>query len=275
MKFSEGRIVILSIALLLLCFPFIAFTSHVEARETITCGKLDNPVTIDGKWTSEHEWVDAFQISIGFIQGSGEAYFKAKHDDNYLYALIDFVSDIESQEADTGAVVIDSKNNGGSTPQTDDFVLLGRWNSPTEFNNVIAWGTGTAWGSFMGLTGGFKVACSKDAANDPYSSSAHLIYEFQIPMSELDPTGIGIYAAAFDREVNRGVWPSAPMENPSQYGYMKFTTQVIPEFSTATSMVLLLLLGVASLVLRYPKAIRRSFYRNTSSVLPSIRGQET
>jgi len=266
MKLPDRRVVVLSIALLLLCVPSITFTSPVEARETITCGKLDNPVTIDGRWTNEHEWVDAFELSIGFAQGSGEAYFKAKHDNNYLYALIDFVSDVESQEADVGAVAIDSKNNGGSTPQTDDFVLLGRWNSPTEFANVIAWGTGTAWGEFMGLTGGFKVACSKNAANDAYSSSSHLIYEFQIPMSELNPTGIGIYVAAFDREVNKGAWPWAPMENPSQYGYMKFTSQVIPEFSTTTSMVLLLLLGVTSLVLQCPKAFRRKL-KQTKGIL--------
>ncbi len=253
MKTSE-RIVLLSITFLLLCFPLIGFTSPVEARETITCGKLDNPVTIDGKWTNEQEWVDAFEISIGFFQGSGEAYFKAKHDDNYLYALVDFVSDVESQEFDMGFVAVDSKNNGGSTPQTDDFMLAGRWNSPTNFNSIIAWGTGTAWGSPSGLTGGLKVACSKDAANDPYSSSSHLMYEFQIPMSELNPTAIGIFAAAVDREVNKGIWPMTPAENPSQYGYMEFTAQVIPEFFAPAPIVLPLLLGVISLVLRYRRA---------------------
>jgi len=258
MKTSES-IVLLSITFLLLCFPFTGFASPAEARETITCGRLENPVTIDGKWTNEHEWVDAFELSIGFAVGSGEAYFKAKHDDDSLYALIDFVSDVESQEADTGAIIIDSKNNGGSTPQTDDFMLLGRWDSPTQFAKAIGWGTGTAWGSFGGLTSGFNVACSKDAANNPYSSSSHLIYEFQVPMSQLDPTGIGIIVFAFDREVNKGAWPYASHENPSQWNYMKFVTQVIPEFSTATSMVLLLLLGVASLVLRYPKAFRSKF----------------
>jgi len=258
MKESKS-IVLLFITFLLLCFPLIGFTSPVGARETITCGKLDNPVMIDGKWTNEEEWVDAFQVSIGFAQGSGEAYFKAKHDDNNLYALIDFISDVESQEADSGGVIIDSKNNGGSTPQTDDFILLCRWNSLTQYSAVIAWGTGTAWGDWTGLTGGFKVVCSKNAANDPYSSSSHLIYEFQIPISQLDPTGVGILVFAFDREVNKGAWPYADSQNPSQYNYMKFVTQVIPEFSTATSMVLLLLLGVASLVLRYPKRSEASF----------------
>jgi len=255
MKLSK-RVVLPLIVSLLLCIPSIAFTFPVEARETITCGKLDNPVTIDGKWTNEHEWVDAFELSIGFAVGSGEAYFKAKHDDDSLYALIDFVSDVESQEADSGFIAIDSENNGGSAPQIDDFALLGRWNSPTQYSAVIAWGTGTAWGDWTGLTGAFKVACSKNADKDPYSTSPHLVYEFQIPMNKLNPTGIGIFIAAFDREVNKGAWPWAPMENPSQYNYMEFTTQVIPEFSTATSIVLFLLLGIATFVLRSPKAFR-------------------
>jgi len=66
-------------------------------------------------------------------------------------------------------------------------------------------------------------------------------------MNKLNPTGIGICVAVFDREENKRVWPLAPLENPSQYGYMESTTQVIPEFSTTTSIVLLLLFGAAIL----------------------------
>jgi hypothetical protein len=239
--------------MLLLCLVPIAFVSPVKAQDDVTCGALENEVTVDGKWTSNQEWVDAFQIALTFVQGSGEAYFKAKHDANRLYVLLDFVSDQETQEGDSGGVLIDANNDGGQTPQPDDFQLTGRWNSATQFWSGMAKGTGTEWGSYTVLPAGFKAASSKNAANDPYSTSSHLIYELQIPLNQLNPTEIGIYVYLFDRQVNQAVWVGTPMENPSQYAHMTFTSQVVPEFPAASVILLALLAGTTLLLRRSPR----------------------
>jgi hypothetical protein len=248
-----GKVPVLFVASLFLSLLFTPPIALAGTGGNVTCGTSQNPVTIDGKWTTQGEWTDAVDFSLLFVQGSGEVYFKAKHDDHYLYALIDFVSDAQIQAQDNGDVIFDTKNDGGSATQTDDFLVMGRWNSPSQFVSVKTSGTGSGWGSFQGLTTGFKVASSNDATNDPYSSSSHVIYEFQIPMSALNPSGVGIYVAAFDRAVNIAAWPLGPAEVPSDYGYMEFTNQVVPEFPMGTAVILLLLLGAAGVILRFPR----------------------
>jgi hypothetical protein len=243
---------VLVLTLTLLCIVSLASLVHpVQARESISCGALANPVTIDGKWTNADEWKDTFEVTLPFVKGSGEAYFRAKHDQNYLYALVDFVSDATSQANDWGALAIDPSNKAQSTPRTDDFLLIGRWNSPSDFLIGMAWGTGTAWGApSFGLTGGFKVASSTNVGNDPYSASSHVIYEFQVPMSKLSTAGIGIAAVASDRDVNMGGWPMGPLEEPSNYAYVTFSSQVLPEFPMVT-VALPLLFIAAVFVMRY------------------------
>jgi hypothetical protein len=243
---------IYTLAIALLCIASLGSSIQpVQAKQTIACGMLANPVTIDGKWTTSIEWKDALEMPIGFVKGSGQAYFKAKHDQNYLYVLIDFVSDTASQANDWAALAIDVNNDGASTPQTDDLLLMGRWNSQTDFITAMTTGTGTAWGSWViGLTGGFSVAASSDTSNDPYSTSPHLIYEFQVPMSKLNATGIGIEGVASDREVNMGAWPLNDMNAPSGYAYMTYSSEVLPEFPTV-ALTLPLLLAAAIFVLRF------------------------
>jgi hypothetical protein len=239
---------VLLLTVTLLCLG--ALVLPVRANESISCGALTNPVTIDGKWTSANEWEDAFEVSIGFVKGSGEAYFKGKHDQNYLYALIDFVSDKASQVNDWTALAIDPSRTLLSAPQRDDFLLVGRWNSPNDFLEAIAWGTGTAWGApSVELTGGFSVASSRSADNDPYSASPHLIYEFQVPMSKLKAI-IGIQAVASDGEENMGAWPMVPMEDPSNYAYLTFSSEVVSEF-LMVSLTLPFVFVAAVFVVRY------------------------
>ncbi|MFH0848380.1 MAG: hypothetical protein V1857_02610 [archaeon] len=240
-----------------------AFISPVEARETVTCGRLNKQVTVEGKWTNVDEWTDAMEISLVFLQGSGKAYIKAKYDDNYLYLLVDFVSDQESQTSDMVVIAVDPKNDGGLNPQKDDFTLSFTWNTPTQYVRLLGWGTGTEdllWGD---MGGAFNAAASNNVENDPYGKSPHLIYEFQIPVKltsatgggtfVMSPTGIGIGVSAYDRLANSCLWPNGFDPGiPDKYAEMSFMTQVVPEFSTAISVVLFLVLAVATIVLRHP-----------------------
>jgi hypothetical protein len=253
--------------ILFVCLPLAAFTNPVEARENVTCGRLNEQVTVDGRWTTVDEWTDAVEVSLVFTQGSGKAYSKAKYDDNYLYVLIDFVSDQQTQGGDMAMVAVDPKNNRGSDPQTDDFTLVFRWNTPTQSVSLIGWGTGgqeSVWGN---LGEGFNAACSNNAENDPYGKAPHLTYEFQIPMKLTSPTGAGSFSlsatgfgigvSAFNGQTGACAWPGGvDLAVPEGYASVTFTTKVVPEFSTAMSIVLFLVLAVATILLRHPSRQR-------------------
>ena len=110
----------------------------------VTCGMLQNPVVIDGKWTTSVEWSDTAEIVLtkssryNYYVQSGEAYCRVKRDDNYLYVLLDSVSDTKAGRVvssgnarawDYLSFFIDVNNDGGWHPQTDDVHYRATWST--------------------------------------------------------------------------------------------------------------------------------------------------
>jgi len=115
---------------------------NVNCNEEIICPKLENTVTIDGKWTSNDEWTDAISEELRFVSNSGKAYFRIKHDDESLFLLIDYVTLITPQERDAAGIMIDTKNDGGDIMQKDDYFLGNIYMSEESALTVRVWGTG-------------------------------------------------------------------------------------------------------------------------------------
>ena len=64
------------------------------ARDSLVVPRLVNPVTIDGKWTTPDEWSDTQRVSMYVAEGpESTGFLRIKNDDQYLYLLVDFVSD--------------------------------------------------------------------------------------------------------------------------------------------------------------------------------------
>ena len=64
------------------------------ARDSLAVPRLVNPVTMDGKWTTLDEWSDAQRLSMHVAEGpESTGFLRIKNDDQYLYLLVDFVSD--------------------------------------------------------------------------------------------------------------------------------------------------------------------------------------
>jgi len=64
------------------------------ARDSVAIARLVNPVTMDGKWTTPDEWSETSRVSMYLAQGpESTGYLRIKNNYQYLYLLIDFVSD--------------------------------------------------------------------------------------------------------------------------------------------------------------------------------------
>jgi hypothetical protein len=193
--------------LLVILIPLL-FVNCVNAIEKIDSFKSINDITIDGKWTSVDEWNDTLEESLIFSEGSGKAYLRVKHDINYLYILVDFVTYNDTKTGDGCIVVLDTKHDGGSSVQQDDLAVLIRWNSPSEIYPAIQWG---GWYyNWEFLPSNFEAKSSIESENNPYSNTPHVIFEFKIPKSSLNSSSTTLGFLVFvicDNENIKGALP--------------------------------------------------------------------
>jgi uncharacterized protein (TIGR02246 family) len=176
--------------------------------------KLVNPVTIDGKWTTNNEWNDTQEILMEYniynrYKNNGTSYLRVKHDEQYLYILIDVPSHV-SPTRFLSNVYVDPEDNGGWQPQPDDYsysyfaypggeyeikyiVVDGRW----EFYH------------FKGITNTNirnNISASSNSTNDPYSKISHTTYEYRIPLS--NQKKLKIFVDTIDQDHNfYATWP--------------------------------------------------------------------
>ncbi len=178
-----------ALVLLLLCA--VTGPESSFAAESIPSSPSTNEVTVDGKWTTPDEWIDATELHAA----GGLGYVCIKDDEESLYVLIDFTSDRTLDDRDMARVRLDTRNDKSDKPQADDYVLLVDWIAGKIIARA-AKGNGSAWVS-AGENLGFKIESSNDSENDPYSVRPHVIYEFAIPRAVLgDESEIGLSATA-------------------------------------------------------------------------------
>lgn len=163
-----------------------------------------NKVTIDGKWTTSDEWVDAieFPIKFGFTHYVF-GYFLIKDTEEFLYVLIDHTPDVTLEDGDTGRIRLDINNDGSDSPKSDDYIISIEWNG-NKTGISIQQGNGVDWIMTTNTLQGIEGASTINAENNPYSKNQHLIYEFAIPRNILgnEPV-IGFSATAVDPSVER------------------------------------------------------------------------
>ncbi|MGF3521561.1 MAG: hypothetical protein ACQXXJ_00500 [Candidatus Bathyarchaeia archaeon] len=137
-------------------------------------------VTIDGKWTTNTEWVDGLQTSI-----TANAVFRDKWNlvsfDPIVVTqtiLIEFLSDTTNDSQDYWQICFDGGTDGptgGSAPQTDDVRL------DIVGHNTVTWyrGTGTGW-SPMTNSPDSQFQWKDSISASPTSSTPHWILELII-----------------------------------------------------------------------------------------------
>jgi len=227
----------------------LCFAPVFGARESVQVTRLANPVTIDGKWTTADEWDDTYRVSMYVIQGpESTGYIRLKHDADFLYLLVDFISDTTpaSKQTQKGGqsdydhfnVGIDKDVNDTNTECCDTTVDI-RWNNGKVAPDPVT----PLW---------VEGAMSYDATNDPDSKTSHAIYEFSIPMGTFEKNS-AIRASVWDR--SRAVnmhWPRYQGSWSMKYfGDLVSSEIVVPEFPFGPIMIL------ASVVLATAVVARR------------------
>jgi hypothetical protein len=180
-----------------LLLPLISssvFVPYSVAKDSLVVQRLVNPVGIDGKWTTPDEWSDTQRISMYVAEGPrSTGFLRVKYDDQYLYVLVDFVSDttpaIEQTRGEPvhwcydGVTVAIDKYASEEKPKDEaDLVIQLRWLSGYDRPEAVT--PTDAW---------IEGAMSYDAANDLDSQTSHAIYELAIPMQVFqDPSSIRV-----------------------------------------------------------------------------------
>lgn len=224
-------IVLLSILLLSIFIASLLLKNiPVSTMEEITVVFSTKTPTIDGKWTTPEEWIDAAKTLIE--KENHKANIFIKHNEKYLFILLDFITDFTSSTFDQAGICLDTLDDRGALPQKDDYLfsLRGAVNVLEAFHGT---GIGNkpeeAWTSSLTP---FNTTGSKgyEGTNDPDEQKPHRIYEFQIGTQEFpENTHYGFYVFLCDWHTNYSLieWPPNAGGNWSKPA-MPVATQVPP-----------------------------------------------
>jgi len=217
---------ILPTAILCLIFIFAPLAYGVgQSESAIISNPSFNQVTIDGMWTTQDEWIDATELS------SKDAVLSVKDDEEYVYVLLDFLADETLESGDFAGMNIDVSNDKAAKPQLDDFSINLVHSSRPKPTMMYFQGNSTQWNLIYGEDLevenhlGIIAASTNVTANDPYSNSSHLIYEFAIPRKTLgNASEIGFAAFVADKEVEFNI-PDNADYYPASWTTLKFATE--------------------------------------------------
>jgi hypothetical protein len=237
------------------------------ARDSLAVSRLVNPVTIDGKWTTPDEWSDTQRVSMYVAEGpESTGFLRIKSDDQYLYLLVDFISDTTPAirqsrgepvhwSFDGVSVGIDEHANEQKPKPVgdrDDFTecVSGSRCVLIELKWLSGYSTPQpVTPSEAGIDG----AVSYDATSDPDSQTSHAIYELAIPI-QMFTSPSAIMVSVWD--VSRGVnmhWPTYEGSWSTKYfGDLAFSKQqesmTHEEGTRATPMEPVMLLAIAAVL---------------------------
>jgi len=221
------------------------------ARDSLAVPRLVNTVTIDGKWTTRDEWSDTQLVSMYVAEGpESTGFLRIKNDYEYLYLLVDFVSDAtpairqpRGQPAhwcyDGVSIAIDKHANEQKPTDEPDLVIELMWWSGYDAPEPVA--PPDAW---------IEGAMSYDATNDHDSQTSHAIYELAIPMQMFEnPSAVRVSAWDISREANMH-WPAYQGSWSTKYfGDLIFSqqqeTMKPEEHTTVTPVEPVMLLAIA------------------------------
>ncbi len=194
-------------------------SAHVE--EPIFSPLTLSPPTIDGNWTPG-EWSDAVMVDLTPIANNNlGTYMYIMNNDTYLFILYDAFGDNTEDPMDGSAVGFDSNHDGVNGPNDgdDDYFGVGSFigtETHYEYNISAGW-----WQMHCSPFSDPGLAVAMGFNTTPNSGSDHRIYEWSIPLDQLDagPGSILGFAAGcqeapgiFDGDTfSYDQWPVNPM----------------------------------------------------------------
>lgn len=213
------------------------------SERVATCYLLTQPVTIDGKWTSESEWTDAQELQLFAADGDGVGYFRVKSDEGWLYvmaeSLVDTWAEYNSGKGvgDSYSVFIDTLDNDGKSPSSDDYWFYAEWKDASHTGLVTRRGNGTDWREIDPIAG-VEARIGLDMVKSPHEPHPHMAGEFKIPLSVIGIGTFGFFIRFVDSSQNLKMWLYWPGPtlgdqgvDPSSWGKVSISNNPIPELS--------------------------------------------
>ena len=238
-----------------------------EKNILITKSSSMKEVNFDGKWSFYKEWK---QSSWNPIKSDGNIVFhlRTAHQGNFLYVLIDDISDTSTNIGfDKATVCIDSKNNKSEFLDNDDYcfiiqleernfidVLLNK-----QDNFVIQGDSHSKSFKELEKIKEFVGIGTMSDKEDKYDAVPHTSYEFKIPIELIGRSdNYGFYVNVFDANSNIAYsWPddikleSLDLPSPLLWGNLISPDKSLLENSEVESMdfVLFVIVSIIALVI--------------------------
>jgi len=210
--------------------------------------------TLDGL-IDDGEWHDASTVIVP-VTNDVNCTVYAKQDGANLYVGFN-IPDVTYNNSDSCVIIFDVDHDGSTSLQTDDTWLRVSRNDVKEEYNV------TAGGWYPTTASGWIAKAS--------STSSAWQSEYNITYSKLDITAdtnktLGVMFVIVDKDAEMGwyVWPSdASITSPATWGDMTSNGyDWVPEFSTWTSMLLLLTVLTVVIAIYKRRLMKTSLHYN-------------
>lgn len=251
----------LFIVCIVLSGPLIVYAESDQILITIS-NEMEK-INFDGKWSFSTEWKSTSQD----IVNDGNVILRTAHQGDFIYVLIDNLSDITpGKKSDYSIICIDGKNDKSTLPDDNDYcfmAVLGKNNgftysgySPVQLN-----------GNFRKIPNDPDLIIIGDISdkNDRYSKIIHSSYEFKIPIKLVGrESTYGFYFSTYDSNQQRIYhWPESIdsdrpyfIPNPSTWGNLVSLDKSLPEFP------LFLPILIISMIIVIGISKKLEFYRN-------------
>ena len=256
------------IFVILIGIIFSLFLQPISADTPIkiTISSTMEQIIFDGKWTHSTEWKKSSLDSLDYKEPIESIKLRTAHQGNFVYVMINFVSDTTPNEDDFAIICFDTNNDKSEIPQLDDFCFK---STLGESEGIVLQGNPENTNSFFLQTNspeGFIAISSESDSEDRYSNIPHSTYEFRIPTDFISRQSIyGFYMSAYDSDIDQTFsWPmnvelgKADIPNPSMWGEMISPDKSLPEFEWP----LLTLIPIMGLVIYLTKKVNSKFLKD-------------
>ncbi|NIP61745.1 MAG: hypothetical protein GWO15_02960 [Nitrosopumilaceae archaeon] len=221
-------------------FSGYILTAYSQEHETIMITKSEemNKVSFDGKWSFVTEWKRSSQERMRYDNGT-EIQLRIAHQDNFVYVMLNHVTDTKIDEnIDKAIVCFDTKNNKGKTLDSDDYCFIStlsqndgmvlQGNSNQTSDQLVEIDPHAEYISIGGISD----------ENDRYSKIPHSSFEFRIPTDLIGRSdNYGFYVAVYEASSNKTYsWPETERPNfvstpvPDSWGNLISPDKSLPEF---------------------------------------------
>ncbi len=207
----------------------------------ITVSPSMNDIIFDGKWTNYLEWKQSSHNQFSF--GVNDIlHLRTAHYGDYIYVLVDAVSDLTLDEKkDQATVCLDGENNKNKIHDNNDFcftVMLGDeegfifQGNQTEESNLSM--------HVIPNPHDFIAKSAISDENDRYTKTPHPSYEFKIPIDLLERSdNYGFYLSVYDSSLDKFYsWPQnstrknlSEIPSPSSWGDIISPDKSLPELN--------------------------------------------